>query len=522
MPSSSNEIKQTTISFRLIEGESSVTSATSLIDGTSTSRNSKKRKRSRVKKNMFRAEKAKLLEAAEHVKTGSDTVDINNKAGNKSIENSSDGDNSIEDNIVIDLTIDETDGTKEIEKPSQKTSTEWNSLNELATNLCRNHVNVWEPLSPSDLQLKNEILIQMSINPNAIRSNTAVAQKAKQKVGEQNFEKFINECKSILAKLIRADPETQSCFSESRDQMIADLNESNCHRDTSREALLFRIVQTEIEKIISPFLYPEEEKDLELIIQLMKNPHVLEENEMIKNRIADKAQSVSDVMKGIKGVLDEFKPIRAPKKFYLPLDRFVDVPIVVDLYDKTVKMTRAYATELTRVLFDSINCLKIDPKPSIRDAKFNDGSLIIVCINRLSFDWLEKTISYHLGVNIRPVKNIISKNELKTICLNFERPQYMHFDYLMEQLEVDNPRLFTRRWELRSPQHKKRIDSTKSIYVGVDVESLIILEEMNRTGILRDSSVSFEITYCDNEENFEKMNFVKMKKKRQPKYKAVT
>lgn len=234
----------------------------------------------------------------------------------------------------------------------------------------------------------------------------------------------------------------------------------------------------------------------------MENPHILEENAVLRNRISKKGQTVHDIMKDIKFVLDDTIKARRPRKVRLSPQQFTDVPFVVNLYDKIVKMTRAYAIDLTQALIASIKSLKIFPKPKLRNIKFTDGSLVMVCVNRMSLDWLENAIANHLAVKVLPFKNVITKKELKTICIKFERPQYFHFNYLMEQLRNDNPRLLTTRWELRSPLHNNVIDSTKCIYVGVDVESLINLEGMDRVGVLRGSSISFEICYDVNEENY--------------------
>lgn len=110
-------------------------------------------------------------------------------------------------------------------------------------------------------------------------------------------------------------------------------------------------------------------------------------------------------------------------------------------------------------------------------------------------------------------------NQLKTIRIKFNCPQYLHFNYMMQRLKSSNPRLYTHRWEQRSANTNNSVgDSTKWLTVGVDVESLIAMEEMNRVGTFRYFPVQFVISYDDNEENFEKMEFVKKKKQR--KYKV--
>lgn len=419
-------------------------------------------------------------------------------------------DNAIETSIsYVDLSID----TEGIDSNSRTKSPEWNAMNNLVTKLFQSS-NKFEPLTPFELQLKNKVLYQMSIDPIGIRSNTFVVKKITQNVGEKKFESVINECQSILVNLSRADAEVKANFSELRNKLRPNFKQLKCHHKSFDPT---GSVYTTILSIITPFA-SHEDNSREFISALIANPRTLESHQNIISRIAGNAQSVNDIMKSMKDALDKFIPVRLPKKFSLPPGRFEDVPFVVYLYDKSVKMTEQYATDLTRVLFDSINCLKIDPKPKIRDIKLHDGALIIVCINDMTFDWLAKTISNHLGVKVRPVKNVIAKNALKTICMRFEIPQYFHFNYLMDQLKAENPGLLTRRWELRSPQHKKRVDSTKCVCVGVDVESLIILEGMDRVGTLGGSSVKFEICYYDDEENFEKMNIVN--KKKQPKYRG--
>lgn len=405
------------------------------------------------------------------------------------------------------------DDIEDIDNNSQTKSPEWNAINELVTKLFRRKLNKLEALSPFEVDLKKKVLHQMSTDPFGIRSKTYIVKKILRNVGEKKFESVINECQNILINLGRADEEVKVNFSELRNKLHADFKQPKCHQNTSKVEPK-RCLQSTILSIITPFTSPEDNCQ-EFISALIANPRTLKSRENFKNRIAGNAKSINDIMKSIKDALDEFIPVRLPKKFCLPQDRFVDVPFVAYLYDKAVKMTEQYATDLTQALLDSINCLKIDPKPKIRDIKMHDGALIIVCINDMTFDWLEKIISNHLDVKIRPVKNVITRNALKTICMRFEISQYLHFNHLMDQLKAENPGLLTRRWELRSPQHKKSVDSTKCVYVGVDVESLVILEGMNRVGTLGGSSVNFEISYYDDEENFEKMNIVK--KKKQPK-----
>lgn len=503
-------------------------------------------------------------------------------------------DNAIDDGpSVFHPTID----TKDNESSSQTISTEWNAMHTLVQKLFRNKLNKSEPLSSSELQRKNKILMKVSTNPSGIRSKPVMCRKIRQNVSERKFEKFINECRTILINLSRADAETQANFSELRNKWQADFKQLIGRRSTAKVAPrtnsnddLKHLKQRSKRRrrgdddnigddcAVSrkTFVVGTNDKDLSIAA-----PHMLDTGNNTAARGHMKSVVVSNIGKSISAeyltnyLVDEIKidrtdvrmsllfpagrsmqdvtslqykitipaanyavimkpetwpknvrvrdylpksPVRLPKRFCLPFDRFIDVPFVVNLYDKSGKISEAYANDLTRVLQQLINISKLVPKPKIRDIKLHDGQLMIVCINMMTFYWLEKTISTRLGVTVRPVKNVITRNELKTICVKFEIPQFLHFNYMMEQLKAENPRLRTQRWELRSQQSKIFVDSTKCVYVGVDVESLVVLEDMNRVGTLRGSSVNFEISYSDDEGNFEKMNIVK--KKKQPKYKA--
>lgn len=285
----------------------------------------------------------------------------------------------------------------------------------------------------------------------------------------------------------------------------------------ARPMRLFAFVISTIDKLVKPFLRSAINSH-HLISLLIKNPYALRSTDIIEA----KNLSVDNIMKVIKSALDDVMPARSPQSFHMPPDRYFDVPFFVNLYNRKAAMTPESATELTNALLDSTRCLKVSPKPSIRDIELRNGSLRILCLNRMSFEWLQNTISNHLGVNICAVKNVLSTSQLKTICLKFVRPQYLHFNYLMDQLKVFNRRLQTHRWELRSSPHHRNstVDSTKCMYVGVDVESLIGMKEMHRVGKLPNNTISFEMSYDDNEENFEKMNFVK--KKQQRKWKRKT
>lgn len=394
-------------------------------------------------------------------------------------------------------------------------STEWTSLNQLVTDLFRNKSNNWASLSDSDLQLKNRILMIMSVDPNAIRSQSC-NEILMQRFGDKKFDGLIYQSNIVLRNLSRTDPENQASFFKSQNVLIENVRKRSSQQETVNTTQKFSGPHSKIASIISPFMCPGQNHN-DCIENLIMNPYSLLSNDAVKKQIVAKGQSVQGIMKSIKIALEESIKVRLPKKFHVPSDQFIDVPFVVKLFNRTEKMTKASAIELNRVLIDSINCMKVK-KPSLRNIQFKDGVLEILCINTMSFDWLKNTLSNHLGVDIRPVKNPIRYHQLKTICLKFHAPQYFHFNNLMEQLRVENPRLLTKRWELRSVQSKDATDSTKCVYVGVDVDSLIVLEQMNRVGTLRGSPVNFEISYEDTEENFEKMDFVKKKNYRKIKF----
>lgn len=318
---------------------------------------------------------------------------------------------------------------------------------------------------------------------------------------------MISEAKMILQKVKRSTPQVQSDFSQLRENSIRDLKALNEEPVTVNETENAQLIRTKINDVIDSLLCAgvDETSRNKLISELLVNPRALESSEIITEGITNKM----NVMREIKSILDEFMIVRPGKRFLIPVRRIIDFPFVVAVQEKSIgKMSEENATILRDAL---IAHTESAIKPKIIDPKFSDGSLVMICANRKTFDLVKTIISNDFNgkwpgadLIVTPVeiKNPLAKSELKTVLLKFSEPQFYHFNHLMEQLKVDNPDLLVRRWELHQPPSGELIDSTECIYVGVDIESLGTIEQMNRNAVLLKSTVTFEICYDDSERNY--------------------
>lgn len=359
----------------------------------------------------------------------------------------------------------------------------------------------------------------MSINPESLRKKSTFHHY----VSKTQLEQTISTGKMILYRLNRSNPQIQHDFLELRERMINDLKTLNAEPVPINEDENMQLIRTKIKEIVDPLLcrdgaFDDEQHD-RLISRLIRNPHALEESEMTKD-----TTNKNEVMRSIKAILDEFIAVRPARRFFLLFSVFIDVPFVVNLHNSTGKLGERKVELLQDVIADWINRASrhAKPRPKVIEFKLCNGSLVMICANRNTFDWIAFGISKNFngnykGVNlvltILPVKNPISKTDLKTVLLKFKAPQYLHFNALMEQLKLDNPALLTRRWELRKPPGNKSNDTNECIYVGVDIQSLVALEEMNRVAVLGKSFVYFEMSYDDKEPNYLPNHFLIKNKK---------
>lgn len=384
-------------------------------------------------------------------------------------------------------------------------------MNRLVASLFRNEVNQLEPLSAHEQKAQHQIMINMSTSPDTLRSEKLVSQLV---TGIQ-LEQIISKAKVILYQLKRSNARVQFEFSELRENLIRQSKALTEDVVAVNENENLQLIQLKISDVIEPLLsvhdsskFDENERK-KLISTLVINPRVFENytETMGEENRANKI----DAMRRIKNILDEYMTVRPGKRFYIPMRRFIDVPFVVAVNDKSSLMSEENATSLRNALIRSADSVISQIKPKIIDPKFSDGSLVLICANRKTFDLIKSTISNDfngkwygadLTVTALAVKNPISRSGLKTVLLTFTEPQFFHFNHLMEQLKLDNPSLLVRRWELQQPPDGKLIDATECIYVGVDIESLGVLEQMSRVAVLLKSTVTFDISYDENEPNF--------------------
>lgn len=381
----------------------------------------------------------------------------------------------------------------------------WNEMDRLATSIFRKHANQIEPLSSYEHQLHSKIRIEMSMHPDTLRSDKVFSQFQKGKI-----EQIISEAKVIVQRVQRCSPEDQRVFYEHRENLIRDLKAMNDDAAMANETENVQLIQAKINDVIDSLLDADvdETKRNQLISQLMVNPRTLATSELITTE----TENQIDVMRQIKSILDEYMIVRPGKRFFIPMHRFIDVPFVVTVHDiKSTRISEENATILRDALIAKTDSVISQIKPKIINPKFTDGSLVMVCANRKTFDLVKTTISgdfagkwtgADLTVSPVQIKNPLGKSELKTVLLKFAEPQFCHFNSLMEQLKIDNPSLLVRRWALHTPPPGKLTDATECMYVGVDIESLGVLEQMNRVAVLLKSTVTFEICYDDNEKNY--------------------
>lgn len=389
--------------------------------------------------------------------------------------------------------------------PTDSADSLWNELNSLATSIFRKEVNQSEPLSLDEQKFYHKFRIQMSTNPDTLRSDRILTQfLTNNKIAE-----LITKVKMLLRKVERGNPQVQRDFSALKESVISELKTLNDDAVNANGTENDKLIKAKVYEVIEPLLSPDMDETArdKLLSKVIANPRTLETIETIPKGTT----TAVDVMQKIKNILDEFMIVRPGKRFYIPIQRSVDVPFIVALHDRSGKISDENATKLREALTTKMESVVSLTKPKIIDPKLTDGSLVMVCANGKTFNLIKTTIAGDfdgkwLGADltVMPVelKNPLARSELKTVLMKFAEPQYYHFNHLMEQLKIDNPRLLVRRWELHQPPAGTVVDSTKCLYVGVDLESLGIIEQMDRVAVLVKSTVTFDICYEQTERNY--------------------
>ncbi len=382
----------------------------------------------------------------------------------------------------------------------------WNEMNRLASSIFRKKINQMEPLSSYEQKLMYKVTIQMSTSPDTIRSSVDLSQC----VNRKKLEEIISKAKMIMQRVHRSNPQVQREFFEGKENLIRDLKAMNDATVLVNETENVRVIQTKINDIIGPLLCDDVDENTrnKFLSQLMANPRAFETSDLITQSITNSV----DVMRKIKSILDEHMTVRPGKRFYIPIHRIIDVPFAVAVREKSGRLTEENAKILREALTVQMEGVISQIKPKIIDPKFTDiGTLTMVCANRMTFNTMKTIIANDFNgkwtgadliVDPMQIKRPLSRSQLKTVLLKFTEPQFSHFNHLMEQLKIDNPSLLVRRWELHQPPKGQQIDSTECLYVGVDMESLGTIEQMNRIAVLSKSTVMFEICYDDSEGNY--------------------
>ncbi|KAG4074021.1 hypothetical protein HA402_014226 [Bradysia odoriphaga] len=376
----------------------------------------------------------------------------------------------------------------------------WNEISRLVSSIFRKESNQIEPLSAYEQKLQNRILIEISTNPDVLRSDKDVSQF----LSRSKIEEMISKVKRILEQVKQSNAQVQNDFAQFRDNLIGDLKALHEKVNVANDTENVQLIQTKINEVVGPFLLADVDENARnnFVSKLVINPRSLETSEALTKPIPDKM----NVMREIKRILDEHMTVRPGKRFYIPIHRTIDVPFVVAVHEKSNKMSEENLKILLDALIAKVDSVVSLLKPKIIDPKCADGTLVMVCANRKTFDLIKTTISGNfdgkwtgadLTVTPAQIQNPLARSELKTVRMKFTEPQFYHFNDLMVQLKIDNPSLLVRRWELREPPAGKVIDPTEEIYVGVDMESLGPIEQLNRVAVLLKSTVTFELHKYD-------------------------
>ncbi len=397
---------------------------------------------------------------------------------------------------------------KSSESDSRSSSTEWNQLNALTTKLVQSTLEKFEKMSRDDDRCRDDLLVQMSRDPDAIRSNTKFTDNLDKAV----LEDAIKKCKEIIAS-VKSNPNKSVIteFERQRTKLI-DILHQKTQRISAYDQILLRIggiFGKKHEKCTA-----EEKKDREnLTEELIKDPESLRTNTKALERIGDDLV-VDEIIADIKQILSKLDPSKArgPKKFHISYTKVIDIPFVVKIVDASDQLDDTTKTVLLRALRDMISDIDNPPKPKILQQRYVDRRVEVVCANLLTFEWLKRAIvsdfkdkwpGADLKIERVPVAIEIPRDKLKSVEVAFkDNRATLPFDDIVRELRRENSKLYPERWELQDARGK--CGDYKKKTIGIDIESLAALEQMNRFARLGRNLLYFDISYMgDDVPNFE-------------------
>ncbi|KAG4071369.1 hypothetical protein HA402_004073 [Bradysia odoriphaga] len=398
---------------------------------------------------------------------------------------------------------------KSAESDSRSSSSEWNHLTALVTKLVQSSLENFEKMTREDARRRDELLVQMSRDPDSIRSDT----KFTDNIDKAVVEDTIKQCKEIIASVkSNSDKSVITEFERQRTKLINILN-SKTQRTTAYDQILLRLSGIFGKK--QGKWTADEKKEREMLTEAMiKDPESLRTNTNALERIGDDKLAVDEIIADVKQILSQLDPSRArgPKKFHISHTKVIDIPFVVKIEDASDQLDDTTKTVLLKALREMITEIENPPKPKLLQQRYIDRRVEVVCANLLTFEWLKRVIvsdfkDKWVGADLRisrvPVDVKIPRDKLKSVEVVFkDNRATLPFDEIVRELRRENSKLYPERWELQDSRGKSG-DYKKKI-VGIDIESLAALEQANRFAHMGRSLVYFDISYMgENVPNFE-------------------
>ncbi|KAJ6633748.1 hypothetical protein Bhyg_16218 [Pseudolycoriella hygida] len=403
----------------------------------------------------------------------------------------------------------QSDSRSSCEGDTRSKSIEWNQLSTLVTNLVKSTLEKFEKMSREDLRRRDDLLVQMSRDPEAIRSNT----KFTDNVDKAVLDDVIEKCKKIIAAVkSSSDKAVEREFERHRTLLINAL-QPRASNNNIRDQILSRITPI-FGKKQGKWTAEEKKEREELTDAVLRDPESLKTNEKVLERIGDDKLVVDEIIADVKQILMQLDPSksRGPKKFHISSSKILDIPFVVKIEDASDQLNDTTKTLLLKALRDMVTEIEHPPKPKLLQQRFIDKRVEVVCANLLTFEWLKRAIvsdfkdkwaGADLKIERVPIKKKIHRNQLKSVVAVFkDHRATMPFDNIVREIRNENKKLFPERWELLDGRGENGDYKKKTI--GIDIESLAALEQMNRFARFGRSLIYFDIPYMgDDVPNFE-------------------
>lgn len=395
------------------------------------------------------------------------------------------------------------------ESDSRSNSIEWNQLCAQVTKLVQCSLDKFEKMSRDDEQRRDDLLVQMSRDPDAIRSNT----KFTDNVDKAILDDAIEKCKEIIASVkSNGSKDANAEFERQRTKLLNTLNYKT-QRTTAYDQIMYRISGIFGKK--QDKWTTDEKKERETLTEaLIKDPDSLRTNTKALERIGGDKVVLDEIIADVKQILSQLDPSKArgPKKFHISSTKVLDIPFVVRIVDASDQLNDTTKTVLLKSLRDMITEIENPPKPKLLQQRYVYKCVEVVCANLLTFEWLKRIIvsdfkdkwsGADLKIERVPVETKIPRDKLKPVSVVFKDSRAtMPFDNIVREIRRENSKLYPERWELLDGRGKNGDYKQKT--VGIDIESLAALEQMNRFARLGRSLVYFDISYMgDNVPNFE-------------------